>query len=367
LHKELLEAATALLSAPLSAEGWHVALRGLAACTGASRSQIVAFGNDATVPFNVMTEVDTSWMSEFLAIGGTNPELNWRLRLADAPFRIISECQYDVARAASGNNIYDDFAIKHEMLDGCQTVLTKDEKSFFGLATMRAKADGRCDEEDLARFAFLAPFALAAVKMQISLENQGDMLLASTLEGVRAAAFLVDGDRKVLGFTPKAERLLAKGGLLRITGGRLYGWWQHEDRALSSAFERLRCADESDVETPMVWLRGDGSVSGGHRCEIFKLPRDAWAFGQTPRFTFVVRSPRQPEAAIHRLLQTALGLTKAEAEIALMLAMGLSREEVAARRASTISTVCTQIKSIFSKVDVSREVALVALVHRIIA
>jgi DNA-binding NarL/FixJ family response regulator len=55
------------------------------------------------------------------------------------------------------------------------------------------------------------------------------------------------------------------------------------------------------------------------------------------------------------------GLSVAEADIALALARGATREDIAAARKSSVQTVKAQLKSTFAKVGVSREVELVSM------
>lgn len=61
-----------------------------------------------------------------------------------------------------------------------------------------------------------------------------------------------------------------------------------------------------------------------------------------------------------------MGLTRAEAEIAILAAEGYSRDEIANVRGATLNTIGSQLKSIFTKADVSREAELVALVNRLL-
>jgi DNA-binding CsgD family transcriptional regulator len=54
-------------------------------------------------------------------------------------------------------------------------------------------------------------------------------------------------------------------------------------------------------------------------------------------------------------------LTKAEAEVARLVALGLSNREIANKRASGERTVANQLKSIFRKLGVQSRVELVKL------
>ena len=73
---------------------------------------------------------------------------------------------------------------------------------------------------------------------------------------------------------------------------------------------------------------------------------------------------RQPPRRIAtEFLVAALGLTKAEAEIAALLAAGDSAAEVAGKRSVSVETVRAQIKSLYRKVGVSTRVGLAARIR----
>ncbi|MGH6694008.1 helix-turn-helix transcriptional regulator [Sphingopyxis sp.] len=112
----------------------------------------------------------------------------------------------------------------------------------------------------------------------------------------------------------------------------------------------------------------EGGVEGGGGllCEIFRLPRREWDFGFDPRVLVVARRAADIPAMRIVPLRAALGLTEAEAEIALRLANGEAREDIAAGRGTSAQTLGTQIKSILRKSDVGREAELTALVNRLL-
>lgn len=60
------------------------------------------------------------------------------------------------------------------------------------------------------------------------------------------------------------------------------------------------------------------------------------------------------------------GLTKAESELAVLMAEGIGIEEAAGRKSVSPHTVRTQLKSIFSKTGVTQQTALTALVWRFV-
>jgi len=95
------------------------------------------------------------------------------------------------------------------------------------------------------------------------------------------------------------------------------------------------------------------------------LPRREWSFGFEPRTLVTLKAPRDMHADRRGALAELFELTEAEGDVAVQLAMGLSRKDIAARRQSSPETVATQIKTIFRKAGVRREGEFVSLAKNI--
>ena len=353
------------MAAPLDPSGWDTALREMAERTGSARAQLVAFGHNHTIPFNKVTDEPEGWGEDFLAIDGGNPAVNWRVACVDAPLEVAFEQHYAAASRALKSNIYDDFVRYYDIINGCQTVLSHDSHGFFGLATLRTASDGPTTEEQRTLFADVAPFALSAVKMQIALEHKGAQIVADMFESMNVIAFLLDGRGKVAALTNNAEEFLCRSTCpLRLSGKHLMANRASDDRALQQTIGR--CLNEPAANLPRIWLAG-ANILESHACELFQLPRREWTFGHEPRVLLVVRQINRRRADETSILQKALGLTPAEAEVAKLMGEGLSREQVADRRGSSAGTVHAQLKSLFRKADVSREAEFVALITRLLS
>ncbi len=82
--------------------------------------------------------------------------------------------------------------------------------------------------------------------------------------------------------------------------------------------------------------------------------------GLTPAAIVVLRDGGAGLRRNHARLQDNFGLTPAEADIALHLARGLARADIARSRQVSIATIKTQLKPIYQKLGVSCEAELVA-------
>lgn len=354
----------AFANAPFEEGGWDRALKLMAACTRSARGQIIGIGGKNSIPLNWITDSDPAEVGELAGVGGADPSRSWRVASAGGPLEVISEREYANARPRLDCDAYDELCDRLDMSFGCQTLLMAGGRAIFGLATLRTKADGLSTPEQLERFAQIAPHALAAIRLQLALVDEGARLLLGAFDAMRAAAFICDSTGTVCAFSKQAEELLSS-GFLRLTGGRLQLPLWHLDKQ----FQRALCAVLSGAPAaspPALCLSGGDAPGAGRWCEILPLPAREWVFGFQPKAVVVVRSPAGLDSRHKWVFQTMLGLTPAEAEVARWMADGVAREEIAARRQASLGTVNSQIKSIFLKTQVTREAELVALLNRLL-
>lgn len=358
--------ANAFLSAPFEADGWDAALKRLAGETRSSRAQLIAFGGPRTFPFNWVTDPMPGFNEEFASIEGGSAAVNWRVACAGTPLELAWEHHYEEAGSRLKGGVYDEFADRYDIVHGCQTVLFQTPMVFYGLATLRSRRDGATTEADRSVFAEAAPHVRAAVRLQQALEHRGAALIAGTFEAMDTAVFVCDQNGHVQALTCAAETRLRKPGGLRLIRNKLVADRPDDDRALQSA---LRCVLDDSIPTPggrQFWLQSDPTARHGHRCEVLPLPRREWTFGFEPRAIVAWHVSADIGETRQQQLRDLLGLTQAEAEIAILAANGSSREEIARTRGATVNTVSSQLKSIFAKADVTREAELVALVNRLL-
>jgi DNA-binding CsgD family transcriptional regulator len=80
-----------------------------------------------------------------------------------------------------------------------------------------------------------------------------------------------------------------------------------------------------------------------------------------------VSDPDLRESASQQILGELFGLTPAEANLAILLARGLSLREASATQHISLHTSRAQLKSVFAKTGVSRQAELVRLVLKSVA
>ena len=356
----------AFTNAPLEDGGWDRALKALARATRSSRAQLIGIGGPQATAFNWITDMPKGVAEGLAEIGGDSPAVNWRLAATRSPLQVVGEDDYArVRQRMKSPNLYDDYVAHYDAVHGCQTTLVQSEGSIIGLATLRTRSDGQTDEHDRAVFGTIAPHVLTAIRLQCAIDQQGARLVTGSLETMNVAAIVCDGTGRVAALTAMADRWLGQGSALKLSGGRIYAARPHDDRRFQRALGIILKSKE--LASPQrFWLGNDHGNASLTLCEIFALPRREWNFGFAPHALITIRTPQDIEPDQSQLLADALGLTAAEADVALRVGFGHSREQIAHQRGSAPQTVNAQLKAIFRKAEITREAELVALVNKLL-
>ena len=343
---------------------WLAALQDLADATGSARAELVGVGGTNAARFNWLTSVDSSQLDEFNRLQGYRPDLNFRIAadMGSDTLSVVHEADYDKARLSLRRDDYVDFCERHHMIWGCQSALLRDAGALIGLSVLRSRADGRTNEEDRRIFAESARAARTAVRMQRAIEHQGFRLLAGTLEAMSLPCFLLDGHGRVEAMTPTAENLLASPSLLRLWDHRLSSHNDEARRRIDLALRSVLDGARRHERVPLYTVSPVPEIV----LDIFSLSERVWTFNFAPRVLVVVRDPGRSLRGGAGVLAATFGLTPAEAQIAVGLGEGRSREHIASGRGVSLETLRAQLKSIYHKTGCSRETELVLLVRALL-
>lgn len=355
------------LAASLEDKGWETALRSMAAATRSQSGQIIGFSQNGGLIFNIITDHARDVVDRFERDEGSYSRAqNWRVAASGPPLAVRHEAHYAATRAGRKTDMYDDMVWAADQPHGCQTVLIEQPDATVGLALLRSRRDGPTGEHDREGFARIMPYALAAARMQRALEEESGRLLIGSLEGMDKPAFLCDRTGKVQALTRAADKLVSSGEMIALRKGQLVAANPNEDLQLQRAMAVMLARATPQVIHQSLWLGTNGALRTHCLCELFALPQRDHNFGFAPKILVTVRAARNFNARDQAELRRAFDLTVAEAEVATMLSNGMPREEVAMTRETSMSTVTSQVKHIFTKTGVGREAELVALVHRLL-
>lgn len=356
------------LFADAALEGdWTSALNALADACGADSGELIGVGSDSAVPFNWVTRRDPQLALDFVTLGFGSPAVNPRVREGvSAPvMRAWHDIQCSTEEELRRNFAYADYCRRYGIQHGSQATLIRENGMLIGLATLNDHVRGVPQGADRIAFEMIAPQVRAAVKMQMVFERRGAAITAGALAGLDLAAFVCDRAGIVRGLTPPAERVLAAGAL-RLNGGRLSAYRAEDSRALEDAITAAAQGPNPGLPSlRTLVLRAGSSPADFEVVDVISLPKREYSFGFEPRVMVTLRTEQRRMADLPKVLSSAFDLTPVEARIALRLADGHSRNEIAAEREASVETIRSHIKKIFAKLDVRREAELAARLRRL--
>ncbi|CAN7520159.1 helix-turn-helix transcriptional regulator [Phenylobacterium sp. LjRoot219] len=339
---------------------WEQALSGAAELCGGHAAELIGIGPTATMPFNRSVNIDPAGYAPFIEQHGADPARNARVRAGlKAPIlRSLTEADFGEVEAVLRSDLYVNHFRPYDIFYNIQATLMRSPTGVIGFTVIHSERRGVANADERQVFDLISPLAQEAVRLQLTLEGRGADVLRGSLENLGAAAFICDGAGRVSAMTAEAERLVAQGAHLVLKDKVLRPAHAPHGPDFSAAL--LRAADRMlPAAAPTELLLRSPDDGALVVCQVASLPVNEFAFGFDAAVMVVVRTPRDP-TKLTPLLQGGYGLTTAEAGIALGLAQGLSLEEIAQERATSLWTVRTQLRAACAKLGVSRQAELVA-------
>lgn len=360
MGKRAAEVSDLFLQASLDSSRWLEALDAMACATGSMRGQMLGVDRRGELIFNFATNTDQAFFDDFrTAVGLHDSHSNFRVAasMRAGPGRIVAEEDYDRVRSEIGCTAYEELCEKHGLPFGCQMALSDDGDALVGMALLRNRKEGRTTAEQRAFFDAVAPSARAAVRLQMMIEQRGAELTRGALDAVAAPALLVDGWGRVMIATPAAEKMLAATRRIDVRNRVVTAASPMHMRDIQSALAGVLFHGRPEAT---LLLRGGGEPPLS--LSIQALPRSEWGMGFCPCAIIVLKGGGAEPNDLRKALRIEFGLTASEIEVALALAGGRPRSEVAETRGTSIGTVRQQVKAIFAKLGVSREGEFMALI-----
>lgn len=194
-------------------------------------------------------------------------------------------------------------------------------------------------------------------------------IYAGAVDQLSVATIILDEKGRLLNTNALASALLKEGDGLSLRGKHLRIESRSTDRELQSALTsviRAQQAGETSVVKALRVPRPGCRPPLG--LVVRPVPVSEWAEGQTgPCAAVFVSDPEQHDSASQQTLGELFGLTPAEANVAILLARGLSLAEVSQVQNISPHTARAQLKSIFAKTGVSRQAELVRMIIKSVA
>lgn len=229
---------------------------------------------------------------------------------------------------------------------------------FMSLAVHRGATGPSFTEENIAEVASLFPHVqrLLAVRERLAATKVHARRLQDALDQVAHPLIVLDAGAKVLAANRRGLDLLMRGDALRTTLGRVgpvdpqaQERWTMAVRATAG-----RTAAQGDA---MLIPRDDGRPA--YRAIFAPMPA---ADGGV---LVILDDPLDKDPGLATKLTRMFGLTSSEAELAALLADGLTPEEAADMRRVRMSTVRTQIQRVLDKTETQRVSNLMRFLTRL--
>lgn len=353
---ELSQLISGIYSAVLAPAQWDAAMASIAAAFEAHASSLVHSANGSrTLRHTQMPAAAAQAYADYyqrldhvfgaveagpLGTVRTGAELMW-------PHR---RCEFQV-----------DWANPNGLYDGMFVRLTAGPAvTSLGVATMQ-QSERFDSPEHVALINHLTPHLQQALRIQGRLadldQRCGDLREAS--EGVGHGIVIVDGRNPVYA-NNAAEHILRSHDGLKIDNGCIRAESAHADTELEHSIARLASPDGCDI-----W---GGSFRcarpSGRRPYIVHVlpidPKSPTAPDRGRAMVIIVDPERQPEPPAS-LLRRLFGLTKSEAQVALLVMRGEGLKPIAEELSVSMTTVKTHLRHVFDKTGVHRQAELVRL------
>jgi DNA-binding CsgD family transcriptional regulator/PAS domain-containing protein len=361
-ERNLTEVGELFADAPLTDGGWPIALDALARVTGGWSGEMLWFAG-ADLVANVGGGIATEVLQEFEDRGGSNAAVNPRIAAAlMAPtMRPVTEPEFISADARERHPLYQEFFSR----------VGADFASFARLNTrtgiaafivvLRSRTQSWAQTEQTEKFEALLPVISRAVETQRAIDERGIDTALDAFSALNMAIVFCDRHGRILNVSPAAELFFSVQNMFRSSAGTLAAVDANANRRLQEAL-RKACVTPPTLEPRSTALALRSATGGVYLVEVTPMPRSRdqpFAGAEI----LVLINPRMAAPPADLMMQ--LGLTEAEAALALTLETGVSLLEAAKRRGVTRNTVHNQLKSIFGKLDIRRQSELAALVARL--
>jgi len=239
------------------------------------------------------------------------------------------------------------------------------------LRLSRRRSEPPFSNHDRALLEFLAPHLQRAIQIYARLnrtKSERD-LYAGAVDQLSVATIILDEQARLLNTNAIAQVMLDEGDGITLRGAHLHINGRDTNSRLQDALKTIIAAQQKR-ETSVV--RALSVPRSGSRSDlglvIRPVPASQWSEGQSsPCAAIFISDPDLQEHASQQVLGELLGLSPAEANLAILLARGLSLAESSDLQNISQHTARAQLKSIFAKTGVSRQAELVRLILKSVA
>jgi DNA-binding CsgD family transcriptional regulator len=235
----------------------------------------------------------------------------------------------------------------------------------------RRRSESRFTPEDRQLVERITPHLRRAIQIYAKLNRMTSErdVYAGAVNQLSVAGIILDEQGRLLNTNAVAQALLDQADGLSLRNQRLYIEGRDINRELQCALDIIIKAQQRGETAVVRALRVPRPTGRSDLGLVIRpVPVSEWSEGQSsPCAAVFISDPDLQESASQHILGELFELTPAEANLAMLLARGLSLAEVSTAQTISQHTVRAQLKSIFAKTGVSRQAELVRLVLKSVA
>jgi DNA-binding CsgD family transcriptional regulator/PAS domain-containing protein len=355
LADRLAQAVTALVPLQHRPFSWDAALRAVAAATRAERATILvldAGGRPAQISWPPAAEGLLEYARDY-----AHRDLRVQ-RVADQRLRgVLSSRQLLSAEEIARCPVHQEF---YRRWPECWNTLAGPVDMHPELAAPtvhRGAVRSDFDDDEARAFGVLLPHIAEAARWH-PLHTAAQVLeLEAAFEAMREATFLLGAAGRLLLANAAARAMLRSGDAIQVRRGFLAAakadCRSRLDRAIAQA---LNAATDSGRPPPDDVVLSRGNPLRPAIAGFLPVPASG---GKAASVLIRIREPAQLRDPSIEVVRIALGLTTAEAKLALAIARGEAVEEYAARTRTSGHTARTHLRNLRSKIGATRQTEVV--------
>lgn len=266
---------------------------------------------------------------------------------------------------------YTQFLARHGLRWRASIGVAPDPHVVVAISVQRAIDRSPYSDAELEAAAWLGRHVEKALRLSIRLfdaETTGSGL-AEALARLGIGVFVLDGVGRIVLSNPAGEQMVGDG--LVVRNQRLTAWFEADRSILRKAIEAMLRAHAEDLVTdarPILIQRSKSARPlTAYVLPVLRSQRETKdSFLVRARAIVLVIDPKGGEPADPSVVRDLLGVTLGEGRVAALVGYGLSPREAAAKLGISEETARTTLKRVFSKVGVSRQSELVALLTKLV-
>lgn len=360
----LVEAIERIYAAVGHPDEWPRALQAIAGVTGAASGCILAASGLQSGNVSSFHEIDPDWIQHYN---------DWFYRYDPSPSVIEANPGRVMVDSVTGPRpadltgdrllFYNELMRPQGFRHTLHTGLSETGQRNLGIILQRPAGPGPFSQAQIAALQKLASHLHRALLLHARLQSVDGMVAGLTvaLDRISMGVILLDEAGAVVHTNARAEQLLRTSSVLRLESRELTASSNRDNQPLKRL---IAAAVTRDGMPSGPTLRLQGASDPGLIVQVTPLNTGESAGSLAPAGVraAVWLGTYEPSDLCSRTLALMYNLSPTEGELLARLIEGKQLSEIATLRAVSLYTVRTQLKTLMSKLGVSRQVDLVRMV-----